>query len=46
MHKLTWIMGTVLVIIFHKLQFLNYSERDTHQSCELANAGTKNLGGF
>ena len=32
------IMGnTVLVIIFHLQQFLYYSERDTRQSCQLAN---------
>ena len=31
------ITGTVLVIIFHLLQFLYYSERDTRQSCKLAN---------
>jgi len=37
-------MGTVLPIIFHKLQFLYYSERDTRQFCKLAYAGTKSLG--
>ena len=29
--------NTVLVIIFHLQQFLYYSERDTRQSCQLAN---------
>mgnify|MGYP006896753369 CR=1 FL=1 len=29
--------NTVLVIIFHLQQYLYYSERDTRQSCQLAN---------
>ena len=38
-------MGTLL-IIFHLLQFLYYSERDTRQSCKLANTSTYVLDGF
>ena len=39
--SLVRITGTVLVIIFHLLQFLYYSERDTRQPCKLANTDTK-----
>ena len=42
-------MGTVLLIIFHLLhllQFLYYSERDTRQSCKLANTSAEVFGGF
>ena len=35
-----------LVIIFHLLQFLNYSKRDTRQSCKLANTSADVLDGF
>ncbi len=39
-------MGTVLPIIFHKLQFLYYSERDTRQSCKLANTSAEAFDGL
>ena len=40
------IMGTVLLIIFHLLQFLYYSESDTCQSCQLANTSAEVFDGF
>jgi len=40
------ITGTVLAIIFHLLQFLYYSERDTRQSYKLANTSAEVFDGF
>ena len=40
------IKGTVLVIIFHQLQFLNNSIRDTSKSCQLANTSAEVLDRF
>ena len=42
----TGITGTVLLIIFHLLHYLYYSERDIRRSCRLANGGTYDVGKF
>ena len=39
-------MGTVLLIIFHKLQFLYCTKRDSCQPCQLANTSAEVLDRF